>query len=296
MDTVTILRDLWRHRILVAGVGVVALLAGFAVLYKLPSLEPRSYQVGVASVRILVDTPSSQVVEIAPKGSESLGVRANLLASLMVDGEVKAAIAERAGLSSDDLVGISNSATEPQTVPPRNRRANILTTSVATDNDGAQLPIIEIEAQGPDVPTAAKLADAALEGLGDYLDSKAATQRIPDAERLQVSGLGAPQAEMASRGPKAIFAVFAAFLVFGAGSASIIVFFALVRAWRTAAVQEVAARNRLVPDDVWAAVAPEPHMTHGDGDFSQEWIPPADRSLVAVPLDDGADEPQAKSA
>ena len=154
MDTVTVLRDLWRHRILVVGVGVVALLAGFAVLYKLPSLEPRGYQVGVADARILVDTPSSQVVEIAPKGSESLGVRANLLASLMVDGVVKAAIAERAGLRPDELVGISNSVSEPQASPPRNRRANVLTTSVATDNDGAQLPIIDIEAQSADVRTA----------------------------------------------------------------------------------------------------------------------------------------------
>lgn len=296
MDTVSVLRDLWRHRILVVGVGVVALLAGFAVLYKLPSLEPRGYQVGVANARILVDTPSSQVVEIAPKGSESLGVRANLLASLMVDGVVKAAIAERAGLRPDELVGISNSVSEPQASPPRNRRANVLTTSVATDNDGAQLPIIEIEAQSADVPTAAKLADAALEGLRDYLDTKAAAQEIPDAERLQVGGLGEPQAGMAARGPKAVFAVFAAIFVFGAGSAAIVVFFALVRAWRTASAQEAAARYDLVPDEVWDAVAPEPSPTPSADEWSDEWIPPANPALVVVPPDEDGDEPQAKSA
>lgn len=296
MDTVTVLRALWRHRILVAGVGVIALLAGLAVLYKLPSLEPRGYQVGVANARILVDTPSSQVVEIAPKGSESLGVRANLLASLMVDGVVKAAIAERAGLRPDELVGISNSVSEPQVSPPRNRRANVLTTSVATDNDGAQLPIIEIEAQSADVTTAAKLADAALEGLRDYLDTKAAAQEIPDAERLQVGGLGEPQAGMADRGPKAVFAVFAVIFVFGAGSAGIVVFFALVRAWRTASAQEAAARYDLVPDELWDAVAAEPTPTRSADEWSEDWIPPTNPALVAVPPDEDGDEPQAKSA
>jgi hypothetical protein len=295
MDTVSVLRDLWRHRILVAGVAVVALLAGFAVLYKLPSLEPRSYQVGVATARILVDTPSSQVVEIAPKGSESLGVRANLLASLMVDGVVKAAIAERAGLRPDELVGISTSVSEPQAAPPRNRRAHVLTTRVATDNDGAQLPIIEIEAQAADVATAAKLADAARKGLGDYLDSKAAAQRIPDAERLQVSGLGAPQAEMAARGPKAVFAAFAAFFVFGVGAACIIVFFALVRAWRTASAQEAATRY-YVPDEVWDDVSGDPARAPARDDWSDDWISPASPALVAVPPPGDGDEPQAQSA
>jgi hypothetical protein len=295
MDTVTVLRDLWRHRILVAGMGVVALLAGFAVLYKLPSLEPRGYQVGVATARILVDTPSSQVVEIAPKGSESLGVRANLLASLMVDGVVKAAIAERAGLRPDDLVGISTSVSEPAVSAPRSPQAHVLTTRVVTDNDGAQLPIIEIEAQGADVATAAKLADAALEGLRDYLDSKAATQRIPDAERLQVSGLGAPQAGMAARGPKAVFAFFAAIFVFGAGAACIVVFFALVRAWRIAAVREADARFELVPDEAWDAVSAEPTVTGGGDEWSEDWIPP-DPTLVVVPPDADGESSRAQSA
>jgi hypothetical protein len=295
MDTVTVLRDLWRHRILVAGVGIVALLAGFATLYKVPSFEPRGYQVGVATARILVDTPTSQVVEIAPKGSESLGVRANLLASLMVDGVVKAAIAERAGLRPDDLFAVSASVSEPVAAPPRNPRANVLTTKVATDNDGAQLPIIEIEAQGPDVESAAKLADAALEGLRDYLDTKAAAQEIPNAERLQVGGLGEPQAGMAARGPKAVFAVFAAIFVFGAGSACIVAFFALVRAWRTASVTEAAARHELVPDEVWDAVSDEPGTAAGGDEWSEDWIPPGP-TLVTVPPDADGDAPQAKTA
>src|SRR5688500_15087826 len=113
MDTVTILRDLWRARWVVLFVWFVALLAGMGVLYKISwplTLETRKYEVGVATTSILIDTPSSQVVEIAPKGSDTLGVRANLIASLMVDGTLKATIARNAGLKSDDLVGISSTA------------------------------------------------------------------------------------------------------------------------------------------------------------------------------------------
>jgi hypothetical protein len=299
MDTVTILRDLWRHRFVVIGVYLVALLAGTAVLYKIsfpPKLESRKYQVGVASTRILVDTPSSQVVEIAPKGSDSLGVRANLLASLMVDGVVKTAIAKRAGLRPDDLVGIALSDTDPSAAtvtPPHDPRASVLTTHVVTDNDGAQLPIIEIEAQAPDATAAAALANAAIVGLRDYLDSKAAVQRIPDAQRLQVSGLGAPQARMAARGPKDVFAIAAVIFVFGSGCACILLVLALVRSWRAASAQEAASGDALLDEE-----APSQPVAaangHAPADVSEDWggenwLTAARPALVAArPADDDA--------
>src|SRR4051795_13317546 len=116
VDSVTILRELWRVRLLVAGVALFAVLAGFVVLFKVPSFQSRRSEVGVATARILVDTPNSQVVEVAPKGSDTLGVRANLLASLMVDGVVKEAIARRAGLPPKRLIGITEADSEPASV------------------------------------------------------------------------------------------------------------------------------------------------------------------------------------
>src|ERR1700745_1704715 len=98
MDTVTILRELWHRRRYVVGVCVVAVLAGMVVEFKVPSFEGRGYEVVVATAHILVDPPSSQVVTVAPKGSDTTGTRADLLASLMTDGVVQSTIAERAGL------------------------------------------------------------------------------------------------------------------------------------------------------------------------------------------------------
>ena len=68
--------------------------------------KSQSYDVGVATAQVLVDTPQSQVVgdssSISPGGSQTLGTlgtQANLLADLMVEGTIKADIAQRAGLS-----------------------------------------------------------------------------------------------------------------------------------------------------------------------------------------------------
>lgn len=277
MDTVTILRDLWRHRVLVAAVAVLALLSGFAVLYKVPRLESRRYHVGVASTRILVDTPSSQVVEIAPRGSETLGTRANLLASLMVDGVVKSAIAQRAGIKPSQLYAVNTSDADSSTPAPDDRSVSKLTTRVVTDNDGAQLPIIEVDAQARSETAAARLANAAVTGLRGYLDSKAALQRIPDAQRLQLDGLGTPQAYTAARGPTRVYALVATLLVFALGCAGVLGALALVRGWVEAVELEQGFDYPLgetveEPDQVGEETPPETETAAIDGSWGEaEW-------------------------
>jgi capsular polysaccharide biosynthesis protein len=238
LNLVTILRDLWRLRVLVVVVWLLALVAGAAVtfqVFSLPAkLESRSYQVGVATTRVLIDTPSSQVVDVSPKGSDTLGVRANLIASLMVDGAFKDAIARRAGLRLDQLVGVArNDAEQSQTSRPSPRRgANVLTTRLLSNVDGDQLPIVEIDTQAADAERAAALANAAVAGLREYLDKQAAAERVPPARRLRVSGLGAAQASEVTRGPSKILALAVVLVVFGIGCALILGGLAIVRGWR----------------------------------------------------------------
>ena len=147
--------------------------------------KPRQHSVGVATTSILVDTPSSAVVDVAPKGSDTLGVRANVLASVMVDGDVKAEIAQAAGLNPADIVGVAKSGgtNQPVTTPasPKDPNAPVLTTQVLTDNTQDALPIIQVQAQAQDAASATKLANAAVVGLRNYLSTKAAAERIPDA-------------------------------------------------------------------------------------------------------------------
>ncbi|MGZ5387499.1 MAG: hypothetical protein ACXWGS_08750, partial [Solirubrobacterales bacterium] len=94
MDAVTILREIWRCRVPVGVAAVVAIIVGLVLTYTV-SLPPKSrkYDVGIASSRILVDTPSSQVVNVEPRGLETLGVRASVLANVMTEGEIKTIIA-----------------------------------------------------------------------------------------------------------------------------------------------------------------------------------------------------------
>jgi hypothetical protein len=294
LDTVTILRDLWRLRSAVVMVALLALIAGTAVIYKVSvpaDLESRRYEVGIATARILVDTPSSQVVEVAPKGSDSLGVRANLLASLMVDGVVKAAIAQRAGLPPRKLIGITEAATEPSPVAkPPSPRDFVLTTRVVTNAGGDQLPIIEVDAQAPDRAGAARLGAAAIAGLRDYLDSKAARQRIADANRLHVTGLGAPQATTEARGPSTTLAIVLAFVIFAFGCVSILAILALVRSWRAASSREELEDEAATADSA----------LHPVDDPIDDWFDAQPRRALSAPPSAGAaprehDQPRAKS-
>jgi capsular polysaccharide biosynthesis protein len=250
VDLILILRELWRRRLLVVLIALAAIAVGWVVGFQ-PSFPPksRSYTVGIATARVLVDTPQSQVVEVAPKGSETLGSRASVLANLMVDGELKDAIAKRAGLEPKQLIAQTQASGGPVAIIPIGPKDRSLTTGVLINSDLAQLPIIKIESQAPTVKEAAKIADA-VTALGEYLDSKANVEGISSARRLQVSGLGAAQVHEATRGPGKVMALAAALLTLLAGCALVLMVSALVRGWRLAVrlEQDFAEDDDAFPD------------------------------------------------
>jgi hypothetical protein len=220
METaIRILQDLWRCRRLVAIFAVVAVLIGLLVAYH-PSFpaQSRARHVGEGHLQILVDTPASQVVEVETDGSSSLGSRASLIANLMVAGEVKQAIARAAKLPPQRLIAISDAAVVPSTpsaVRVKDPRAYLLKTSVVSNEDGVQLPIIAVDTQAPDAQSAAALANAAAAGLKEYLDARAKDTGVPDAKRLQVRSLGVAQARDVVKGPGKLLAALAAIFTFG---------------------------------------------------------------------------------
>jgi hypothetical protein len=280
MDSVTILRELWRRRMAVGIVALAAILVGLLLAFR-PGLPPetRRYDVGVATARLLVDTPQSQVVKVDPKGSDTLGLRANVLANLMVEGPAKAAIAKRAGLEPRRLVAIAESELKPQTdsaKPPRNPDINLMKTRVVMDLDGEQLPIIEVEVQAPDAARATALANASVTGVADYLDARAAADQELDArKRLRVSGLGTAPGTLSSRGPSPVLALAATIFVFLAGCAAILVISSLARGWREAEASEQTDLDEFTADDLNLDLPP----------LSLALDPP-----------DREDEPRAKSA
>ena len=238
MDSVKILRALWRLRAFVAVVALVAVVTGWMLAYRVSApLERRTYSVGIANASILIDTPKSQVVEVAPKGSDTLGARANVLANLMVDGEIKNAIAGRVDVKPKRLKAWVESPDNPG--PPLTRTSLSYKTGVALTSDMAQLPIVKVETQAPTVSQAIRLANAAVEGLSDHLNSKAAVETIADTRRLRVSPLGTAQGHEAARGPGRMMAIGAMMFVFVAGCALLLLVAALIRGWRIAAASEI---------------------------------------------------------
>jgi hypothetical protein len=244
MEIVTILRELWLRRYMVALGGVVAIGIGLMTVYKVslapPKLESRQYHVGVASARMLIDTPDSQVVDLSPKGADGLGTRANLLANLMASSPVKAIIAKNAGLDPETLVAIAPSTTGGPQVPTLlSQRAAASASNpeafVLTLRADEALPIISVDAQAPDAEHAARLANAATTGLRDYLKSVAAAQNVPNARQLVISTLGPAQSANMVRGPRRLIAIMAAIFIFAFACGSVIMVSGLARGWRTAA-------------------------------------------------------------
>ena len=251
METVKKLRDLWRHRRYVAGVCVVALLAGMLVTY-----QSKSYDVGTATAQVLVDTPRSQVVgassAITSQGGVMLGTlatQANLLADLMVEGPIKADIAQRAGVKPNQLTGVSaavtvpvgsGSASGPSSVSvPAGPNVFALSTQILTDSGGqTTLPIIEINAYAPSPAQASRLANAAVAGLQAFVSSEAANERIPDADRLSIMSLGVSQATTQTDGSSPIIGFVVALVVLLLGCVSILWIQAVIRSWRTASERE----------------------------------------------------------
>jgi hypothetical protein len=239
MQTVTILRDLWRMRLVLCLIAMVAVVGGYLVAYR-PSLPPeaRSYSVGIATAKVLVDTPRSQVVEILPRGYETLSSRADVLASLMVDGEIKSVIARNANLPVDRIFASSKSPDNPDVATTLTARSLALTTSVALNSDMSPLPIIKVETQAPTIEQAISLANAAVAGLTEYLDVKAVDETIPDRRRIRVRPLGTAQGHQSGRGPGRMMAIMVAVFLFGAGCALALALSAVIRGWRAAVASE----------------------------------------------------------
>jgi hypothetical protein len=249
MGTVKKIQDLWRLRRYVAGVCVLAVLAGVLV-----TAQSKSYDVGVATAQVLVDTQRSQVVGASSGVTASggvmlvtLGTQANLLADLMVEGSVKADIAHRAGLEPNQLTGISAAVTVPSASGSGPSPASVpsgpdvyaVTTQILTDTSATTaLPIIEIDAYAPNAKRAMSLASAAVAGLQAFVSSEAATEQIPNADRLSIMNLGVSRATTQPAGSSPLVAVVVPLGVLLLGCALILWIQAIVRGWRTASERE----------------------------------------------------------
>jgi hypothetical protein len=251
MQLAIALRTLWRHKIIVALGLIIAILAGMALAFKLPSLQSRSFNVGVATEEILVDTPSTQIVDVSPAGAYNLGQTANLLSTVMTQGAVREGVIAKAGLvpSRFSAFSLSNNSSgsgpgsAAQTTPPPDSSllepgSGVMTTQTLMDSSGNDLPIIWVQTRAATPAKAVAMANAAVSSLDAYVRSSALGNKIPARQTLHVSALGTPQATVASSGTSPMMAAAAAIVIFGLVCLMILGCSAVARGWRQAAALE----------------------------------------------------------
>jgi hypothetical protein len=248
------LRKLWGLK---TGVVVSLLLAWIAAVWSVnkislspPSLTQRSLEMATASTHVVVDTPTSALIDLRQDtySYESLRNRAVLLGNVIAATTVRQNIARRADVPLE-LLRIQPPLTKQQSAPPVDSENARRTSDIAASTEqyrlniqaNATVPVLDIYAQAPDARTAELMANAAVDELRNYLGSLAATEHTPAKDQIKLIQLGRARGTVINAGVNWQVAILAFLVTFGVSCASVI-YFARVRAgWRLAATQERAA-------------------------------------------------------
>ena len=198
MEFALILRELAARRRMVAiGVAVAAVVALFSV-YRVDGfgLKPRALVHSSASTQVLVDSDSSVLGNVS-QSFEPLASRAAVYANFMTSPTVLNLIAQRVGLSGDQLYAAGPvSLNEPRVEEePTALKRNVEITGETkpyrlTFESQASLPTITINTQAPTTQKAVALANAAVTGMQATVLNSETANSVPPSERVIIRQLG----------------------------------------------------------------------------------------------------------
>lgn len=217
-----------------------------------PGLEPRSLEMATAATHVVIDTRTSQLLDLRQDtySVEGLRNRAVLLGNVIASSDVERRIALRAHVPVEAL-RIQAPLTAQQPAPPVDSQNARHTSDIVRSNDqyrlnidaNATVPMLDIYAQAPTAASAAALANAAVDELRTYLTGLAAAQRTPQKDQIRLVQLGRATGVVINHGVRWQVALLAFLLTLGASSATL-VFGARVHAgWRVEALSERPART-----------------------------------------------------
>lgn len=301
MAAIGVLRDLLRHRrVVIVGV-LVAITAMVLMVYRVtpglpPSFESRQYEVGIASGAVLIDSQSSQAVDLGTAEVKvdvaSLSARAKLLANLLVTRPLRDEIATEAGVHPDRLITELSSTTEPGEPPPEATdvtvRADDPEANIISLQTSDTVPIITVNAQAPTEETAAGLAASTIARLQEYLESVATANELPDIRKLVMRPLGEPTSAVATRGPSKRQAVTVFLILMVLWCGGVLILARVAKAWWQAAAYESVVDHDLLSDD---DLAPHPEgegadrpapARPGERPHHEAWLPPGSESTSRV--------------
>jgi hypothetical protein len=245
MELVAFLRVLWRHRLVVALGALVAIGIGVIV-----ARGPVTHT-GAATRNMLLDTPTSELVDADPLGADSLGWRATFLANLMSSDAVRLRVAGEMRVPADSLV-----ITVPsQSIPPIPlslpvKALDAAATSASTKplqlsiSDVRPLPMIRIDARAPNRSTAARLVAVASHLLSDEAPAPVGSPAARGVylQPLVARELGPVKSRDIAAGARRSMAAAVAVVVFALWCSAVAVVSSLARARRAraAAASEIA--------------------------------------------------------
>lgn len=274
MALVGTIRQLWRRKLLVSLVFVLAVFAAILAAYRVsvspPGLHKRALTVAAASSQILVDSPKSTLVNGASLGTfDALATRAKIYGQYLASLAARQEIAERARVPAESISssGPFSAATGQfaySSQSSEERASELLQEGaenrlVFTAQEG--VPILTVDAQSASPERAVALAEASFQTLKHYVGSLEADGR-PARRDVTVRELGAPEGGTLGGANNVILMALALMLVFGLGCATILVIPRFTQHWRTLDDVEQPAPAGDAPrfgdgfEDRGAAVAP----------------------------------------
>jgi hypothetical protein len=208
MELVAVLRALRRFRLLV--------LAGFLVAACLGYMTTKgatTYQ-GVASTRVMLDTPTSQTLEANSPYGPSLVWRAALVGDLMSTDATRERVAREMGIPGAQLVIHAPYMSVPPVAAQLPRHALDAGSAVREPYElaiqaVAPVPIITIDARAPSREKAAKLASRGAEAV----KAKADEQTVPGGQFV-VEQISPIRTREIVNGPRKAIAAAVAVIVF----------------------------------------------------------------------------------
>ena len=237
------LRELWQRRL---GLALSVLVALGAALWSVgdvslfpPGVSSRNLELAAASTRVLVDAPSSTVLDtsVDTYNFESITNRALLIGNVMASEPVRRYIGKRAQVSPDvlqiaspitpdfprPLASSGEKSSSDLLKSPDQYRLNIQANPTA--------PIVDIYAQAPTAHAAELLANGAVEGMKDYLTALGDSQGVPVARQVRLQQLGRATGGVINPGISVKVALLTFVLVFAVSCAAVLFLARVRRGW-----------------------------------------------------------------
>ena len=248
------LHKLWHLKLGLVISIALALFAGLWSVQKIslspPGLTPRSLEMATASTHVLVDSPTSAMVDLRQDtySVDGLRNRAVVLGNVIASSQVQARIAARAHVPLERL-RIQAPLTAQQPSAPVDSENARHTSDILKSTDQYRIdlkanptvPMLDIYAQTPTAESAGALANAAVDELNKYLAALVARQNTPLKDQIRPVQLGRATGVVITPGVR-WQAAFLTFLLTLGASCATVTFLARARTgWRQAALSERAA-------------------------------------------------------